>query len=248
MKKYKISIITATFNAMAYLPRLVESLRNQDDKDFEWVVADGSSTDGTLAYLKSIDDLIIKIVAQEDFGIYDAINRGIKACSGEFYLVMGADDILYPNAIADYKVGIERGGDVITAVVNGRKKVYRPGGRWPCIFGYGTGYYVSAHSVGAVFKVSLHKDFGYYSKKYPIAADQLFIIRVGRADKNIVFIDRTVGEFGDEGVSSSDLLGSFLESYRVRIETGQNKLLQTFIFILRLVKNYNHLLNDSKYN
>src|SRR5699024_1576503 len=94
---YKLSIITATFNAVEYLPTLIESLRKQQDKDFEWVVADGASTDGTLELLESIDDLNIQITSREDFGIYDALNRGIKACSGEFYLVMGADDVLYPN-------------------------------------------------------------------------------------------------------------------------------------------------------
>ncbi len=42
MEDIKISVITATYNAQKYLPRLIESLENQTDKDFEWVVADGS--------------------------------------------------------------------------------------------------------------------------------------------------------------------------------------------------------------
>lgn len=72
--KYKLSVITATYNAIEYLPSLIECLRKQEDQDFEWVVADGASTDGTLELLESITDLNIVITSQEDFGIYDALN------------------------------------------------------------------------------------------------------------------------------------------------------------------------------
>src|SRR5690554_463607 len=115
---YKLSIITATYNAMDHLPNLIECLRNQEDQDFEWVVADGASTDGTLELLQSITDLNIIITSQEDFGIYDALNRAIKLCGSEFYLVMGADDFLYPNGVKDYKEAIVDGVDVVTALID----------------------------------------------------------------------------------------------------------------------------------
>lgn len=121
--KYKLSVITATYNAIEHLPKLIECLRNQEDKDFEWVVADGASTDGTLELLESITDLNIVITSQEDFGIYDALNRGIKTSNGEFYLVMGADDLLYLNGIKDYKNAIEDGVDIVTAPIKAGGKI-----------------------------------------------------------------------------------------------------------------------------
>ncbi|TXH54102.1 MAG: glycosyltransferase, partial [Bacteroidia bacterium] len=99
----KISIITAVYNGADCIHPLIESLRQQTDQNFEWVVVDGLSTDNTLDILKQINDLNIKIISEADFGIYDAFNKGIKACNGEFYLVAGADDVFYPNAIMDYK-------------------------------------------------------------------------------------------------------------------------------------------------
>lgn len=59
----KLSVITATYNAIEYLPDLVASLRKQLDKDFEWIVADGKSTDGTVEYLRSISDLNLKVTS-----------------------------------------------------------------------------------------------------------------------------------------------------------------------------------------
>jgi len=89
-----ISIITATYNAAAVLPRLVESLIAQTDQDFEWVVADGASTDGTLEILEQAKTRLKNVVvdSRPDFGIYDAMNRAIKLSKSSYYLIVGADN------------------------------------------------------------------------------------------------------------------------------------------------------------
>jgi glycosyltransferase involved in cell wall biosynthesis len=68
----KISVLTPTYNAASTLPRLVASLQEQTDHNFEWVVSDGNSNDGTLELLLGIDDLDIRITSRSDCGIYDA--------------------------------------------------------------------------------------------------------------------------------------------------------------------------------
>lgn len=233
--KYKLSVITATYNAMEHLPNLIECLRNQEDKDFEWVVADGASTDGTLELLQSIDDLNIVITSQEDFGIYDALNRGIKASSGEFYLVMGADDILYPNGVKDYKEAIEDGRDILTAKIKygGKLSVVRKNKSWLA----GQFAYVTGHSVGTAYRKELHDRFGFYSRKYPIAADQLFILTAIKKGSLVKEIDGLVGEFSLAGTSSIDTLGTISEFYRVQLTAGENKFVQTLLFVVRLIKN-----------
>lgn len=237
----KISVITATYNAMQHLPALVESLRGQIDKDFEWVVADGASTDGTLEYLKSITDLNLKVISQEDFGIYDALNRGIKACSGEFYLVMGADDIFYPNAIRIYRSAICDDAGIITANIDIGKAISKPeaGRAWL----YGMGAIVSGHAVGSCIRRSLHEKFGYYSRSFPICADQLFIGTLYRNGVAINSVDKIVGRFGIQGLSSTDVLGTITEFYRVQVRLGFNKYLQTLLVVLRLLKNIKSIHN-----
>ena len=74
----KISIITATFNSARTIQKLINSLRSQSFKNFEWIVVDGESKDGTLEILHGITDLNLHICSRADFGVFDAINRGIR--------------------------------------------------------------------------------------------------------------------------------------------------------------------------
>ncbi len=234
-KPLKLSIITATWNAEIFLPRVIKSLEKQTDKDFEWIISDGASTDGTLEILKKVEGINIKVISQEDFGIYDALNRGIKNCNGEFYLVIGADDELYPNAVKDYKEAIEDDVDIVTAWIdteNGQN-IPNSGPKWL----KSQFHYVSGHAVGSIYRTKLHEKLGYYSRKFPIAADQLFILTVAKSGAKIKIIEKNVGKFSDNGVSSVDILGTICEFYRVQVVTGENKFLQTILFILRLIKN-----------
>jgi glycosyltransferase involved in cell wall biosynthesis len=231
----KLSVITATYNVEDSLPYLIESLRCQIDSDFEWVVADGASTDDTLEILQSIEDLNIKILSGPDFGIYDALNRAIKSSSGEFYLVVGADDTLYPNAVSDFKAEADKSADIVTAsiVISGCVSKHRRTPAWLC----GQFHYVSGHAVGTIFRKSLHDNFGLYSKKYPIAADQHFILKACNNGARVKVIDSVVGVFNLVGVSAVDLLGTITEFYRVQVGLGYNKYVQTLLVIARLIKN-----------
>ncbi|MHC1733557.1 MAG: glycosyltransferase [Bacteroidales bacterium] len=89
-----ISIITATYNAAQHLSHLIASLRGQSIGNFEWVVADGGSTDGTLEILSQVDDLNIIVDSRPDCGVYDAFNRAVSLSSGDYLLFLGADDYL----------------------------------------------------------------------------------------------------------------------------------------------------------
>ncbi len=230
-----ISVVTATYNATASLPGLIESLRKQTDQDFVWVVADGASDDGTLELLKSVTDFKVTITSQKDFGIYDALNRAVIASSGEYYVVAGADDVLAPGAIASFReIAESQHPDMISAKVMAEGQMCRVRRPWPWL--YGGFAYVNSHAVGTLIKKSLHEKFGLYSKSYPLVADQLFFKKAGDAGARIVSADFVAGEYGVHGFSSSDVLGVLTEDFRIQLATGENKLLQTILFFLRVVK------------
>jgi glycosyltransferase len=222
---------------MACLSQLVDSLRNQTDTDFEWVVADGGSTDGTLDYLRSISDLSVRVIEGPDFGIYDALNKAIKICEGDYYITLGSDDLLYPEAIFQYKSEILKYGavDMITCPVEYDGHVFSPKGKWSWL--YGQFAFISMHSVGVLIKKDLHFRFGYYSRKYPIAADQFFILKAISKGATIKKGHSIVGLHGSEGVSGVDHLGVITEFFRVQVEVGHNKFMQTALCCLRLMKN-----------
>lgn len=230
----KISIITAVYNGADCISHLIESLRIQTDQNFEWVVVNGLSTDNTLEILEKIDDLNIKIISEVDFGIYDALNKGIKACSGEYYLVAGADDTFFANAIQDYKNAIEDNVEMITASIKQDGYIIKAGKGPSWLFGQFE--WVSSHALGLLIKKELHSRFGYYSKKFPIAADQLFIKKCCQSGVFVKKIDDLVGEFGMTGLSSFDSIGTCTEAFRIQILTEKNKWLQYIIFFLKLTK------------
>ncbi|WP_133013315.1 glycosyltransferase [Marinomonas flavescens] len=237
----KISVITATYNAIEHIPRLIESLRAQTDQDYEWVVADGKSEDGTVQLLNSINDLNITISSEKDFGIYDALNRGVIASKGDFYLVIGADDYLFPDAIENFKKEISNSVDVVTssvATVNGVKKFKQS---WAWL--YGMQGIISGHAVSTIFRKNLHDKVGLYSNQFPIAADQLFVKKIYIYGAKVKVADFTAGYFNHQGLSGSNIAGSLSETFRVQLITEKFNFIQVLIFILRIIKNY-RLLKD----
>jgi glycosyltransferase involved in cell wall biosynthesis len=237
-----ISVITATYNCVSQLPGLIESLKLQAGEDFEWIVGDGASTDGTLELLQSVKGLQIRISSQPDFGIYDALNRCLGLVRGDYYIVVGADDRFLPGALAGYRRAIgSTQADIIAASVifEGRQVRVRRGALWL----HGAQALISNHSLGTAFRVNLHSRYGLYSRRYPIAADALFVMRACAAGATRVEIELVAGEMGSGGVSATDWLGSATEFFRVQVESGASIAVQTALLILRLLKSANPRVN-----
>ena len=131
MASPRISIITSTFNAAAQLPYTIRSIREQTSRDFEWVVVDGNSTDGTQALLHENDDLISRWISEPDQGIYDAWNKACKMARGEWVVFLGAgDELAAPHTLAECIKNLV-GVSVDTTLVYGRQTLLSPAGRTP---------------------------------------------------------------------------------------------------------------------
>jgi glycosyltransferase involved in cell wall biosynthesis len=234
-----ISIITATYEASAGIAQLADSLRAQTLREFEWVVIDGGSTDGTREILSQYNDVVTHWVSEPDFGIYHALNKGLALASGEYYLVIGADDQLEPNAIDAFTAALRDSPDVVSAPVRIDGELVRP--RGPRDWVRSGPPMVSAHSVGTVIRRDLHQRLGMYSRRFPIAADTYFLLKAVAAGCRFVHIDEPVGRFGRHGVSSTDVLGALCESFRAHVEVQGRLPLQLLLFGLRLVRNYRRI-------
>ncbi|GAB3195601.1 glycosyltransferase involved in cell wall biosynthesis [Pontibacter aydingkolensis] len=88
----KISVITICYNAVLYIDRAIHSVLKQDYDNWEHIVIDGGSTDGTVEVLKKYNHL--KWVSESDRGQSDAMNKGFKESSGEIIIYLNADDEL----------------------------------------------------------------------------------------------------------------------------------------------------------
>jgi len=229
-------VLTATYNAAAHLPRLIESLRSQTDQDFEWIVMDGGSKDGTLEQLHKACDIVSYWVSEPDFGIYHALNKAIGVASGEYYLVMGADDLLNPTAIENFrKAALASHADVISAPVFVDGVVIAPPKK--IIWWRSSPLFVSAHSVGSLIKKKLHEELGIYSRRFPIAADTYFFLHVWNAGKRIYCFPEPVGTFGTTGISGTDTLGGLCESFRANAEVRGYLIVHLLLLVGRIIKN-----------
>lgn len=231
-----ISIITATFNSADTLPALIASLRGQSDRDFEWLVIDGGSTDATLNMLLRADDVVTRWVSEPDFGIYDALNKGLALARADYYVVVGSDDTLMPCAVTAFRAAASAtDADVIAAPVHVGGAVVQPRRRHAWLRSGPP--LVAAHSVGTLIRRSLHEEIGPYSRKYPISADTHFLLQVAHRNKRFAYVESVVGTFGTGGTSSRDTLGALCESWRANVAVRGNYWLQLPLFVLRLLVN-----------
>lgn len=87
-----ISIITITYNAEQFLERTIQSMLAQTDQNFEYIIIDGKSKDGTLKIAEKYKDRVNKLISESDKGLYDAMNKGLKNATGDFVWFMNAGD------------------------------------------------------------------------------------------------------------------------------------------------------------
>lgn len=95
----KFSIVIAVYNGEKYIQETLDSLKNQTYKNFEVILVDGNSTDGTMGIVSKNKDLFTKIISEGDNGMYDAINKGFSYATGTHYCYINADDFLKPYAL-----------------------------------------------------------------------------------------------------------------------------------------------------
>ncbi|MFA7438315.1 glycosyltransferase [Castellaniella sp.] len=235
----RFTVVTATFNVAAVLPDLIASLQAQTDPDFEWVVADGASTDDTLMYLEeAARTLDVRVDSRRDFGIYDALNRAIRMARGQYYLVVGADDQLDPNAIRYFREACARtGADLVAAVAcSGKQRIQVRKRPWEWL--YAELAYVGNHSVSLAIRTALHERYGYYSNQYPIAADSLFLLQAIRGGAQVANEPFVAGVFSQAGASGANALGVMSEKCRILIALGHNRFLQLLLFATRFIVHY----------
>lgn len=112
----KISVITITYNAADVLPPTLKSVREQDCTDFEHIIIDGASSDDTILLARREGKEGIRIFSEPDKGLYDAMNKGLRAARGEFVLFLNAGDTFAaPDVLSAYAAAADEETDIVYA-------------------------------------------------------------------------------------------------------------------------------------
>jgi glycosyltransferase involved in cell wall biosynthesis len=89
----KVSIVTVVYNGVAHISNAIRSVLAQDYGNIEYIVVDGGSTDGTRQVIAQYQPRIARLIMESDEGVYDAMNKGIEAATGDVIGILNADDI-----------------------------------------------------------------------------------------------------------------------------------------------------------
>jgi glycosyltransferase involved in cell wall biosynthesis len=199
----KFSIIITTHNASKGLTKTLDSVLEQECKDYEVIVIDGCSTDGTQDILKEYEKKFsgkLTWSSQADKGIYDAMNKGIDKAKGDWLYFLGSGDyLLDTNTLAKVADGIKKPDEVIYGNVKlGEKKTIHDG-RFNAFKLVGKNICHQA----IFYNRKVFEKLGKFETKYDVAADYVFNMKWFN-DKNISkkYINQVIAYYDNEGFSA----------------------------------------------
>lgn len=216
------SIITVSYNSVKTIAQTIESVLNQPFADFEYLIIDGGSTDGTVELVKSYQPKFGKkliFVSENDNGIYDAMNKGLKLAKGELVGIINSDDWyddstlqrVYEESCKHKQAGVYYG-----LLMNYRgDKVFRA-----------TGYHhdflnesIISHPTCFISK-SIYEKFGQFDLQYRLAADYDLILRLYKNGVNFYFISQILAHFREGGSTDVHKNKSRRETYLIYYRHG----------------------------
>jgi len=193
------SIITPTYNCGSKLNRSLESVLGQDFQDFEYLIIDGNSQDGTREQLAGIKDPRVRSLSEPDKGVYDAMNKAVNRARGRYWYFLGAGDELLPGVLKQIRSLLpDHEQDMIYGnVLLEGKTLYD---------GYFSRVKMCGHNIShqAIFYGrDVFKLVGDYDLKYAVAADWDLNMRCfGHRRIAIRYVPITVAIFEGGGLSS----------------------------------------------
>ena len=238
------SIITVVLNGEKYLEKTIKSVISQKE-NFQYIVIDGGSTDNSVKIIKKYSKYIDYWISEKDNGLYDAFNKGLRKCKGEFVGIINSDDVYTKKAFSIIKKYIDSNPNVDFIFGSVKKHWGILHGYKPEKIFYSWGFY-SSHSSGFFIKLKSAKKVGYYNIKYKYHADYDYFFRmIVKKKLNGISTKKNeiVGIFRRGGFSSTiHYRKLFFEEMKIRYDNGQNLFLLLFIAVYKIIKNFTKII------
>jgi len=219
MNKITVSFILTTYNSKDNFCQTIDSILDQNYPDIEIIVKDGGSTDGTVEAIKEykaqVGDRLIYAVTK-DTGIYDAMNQGIKMCSGDLIVVFN-DVLAYREVVSDVVNTFKDFGPSCIGVHSNLdymqdEKIIR---RWRMGKGHFRSGWMPGHPT-LFLKRSVYEEKGLYETNLKISADYEFMIRILKdGNVKLSYIPEVLVEmFHGENSTSTGGIKNYIESFK----------------------------------
>lgn len=209
----KLSIITINRNNAAGLEKTLQSVAAQTYNEFEYIVIDGASTDGSVEVIKKYESQFahLKWVSEPDSGIYNAMNKGLRMASGDYIQILNSGDCLAaPDVTEKMLVELEKTGS--PSILYGNMVKCFPDGRQlkdKCFAGQEItllGMYTGTlNHDPAYIRRDLFEKYGYYDESLKIVSDwKWYLQAIILGGEQPQYVDRDVTLFDMEGISEKD--------------------------------------------
>lgn len=205
----KVSIITSCFNRESTIRTCIESVLSQTYPDIEYIIVDGASQDHSFEIIKEYEDYIDKIISEADTGMYEAINKGIHAATGDIIGLMHSDDFFYSTDTISHLVEKLKWkqadviyGNGLFIDYNNTNKIIR---KW--ISGIYTKAKMRRGWLPLHPTVYIRRDcfsqLGLYDESFRIAADSDLLVRyLYEADLKVTYLDEYIVKMRMGGLST----------------------------------------------
>ncbi len=247
-----ISIVTVCYNSENTLADTIQSILSQSYKRIEYIIIDGGSTDHSVDIIKSYEQealsngFIYRWISEPDKGIYDAMNKGIKLCTGIYIGIINSDDWYEPDAIENV-VGAITSKEVI---ITGKRAKYTFQRKYRKTIDNNPNIERNIHRYMAVnhpstfVPKSIYKKIGLFNTDYQLSADYDFFFRCVKENIPFIKLNTVLANMRDEGATaqSKNLFITAKEDHLIRKENGV-KIAQLYyskkivIVILLIIRN-----------
>ncbi|MCK5067307.1 MAG: glycosyltransferase [Bacteroidales bacterium] len=241
-KAPKISVITVVFNGENHIEKTIRSVVGQTYKEIEYIIIDGSSNDGTLEVIGGFQGIDV-LISEPDKGLYDAMNKGLKAASGDYVWFLNSGDQVYSKDTVERMVeGMEEAPDIIyggTLIIDeaqneiGDRRLKPPDQlTWKS---FRQGMVVCHQSI--IVKRELAPD---YNLEYHLSADIDWVIRASKKAGLIHNSNLVLSRFLEGGLTEHNIKAGLKERFRImtRFYGLIPTILRHFLFGIRLTNYY----------
>lgn len=215
----KVSIITATYNSAKTIHDTLASLEQQTYQNIEYIIIDGNSSDDTLDVIKAKSSRVSVMISEPDNGIYDALNKGIAAATGDIIGFLHSDDLFaYSTAVQDIVDKFQT--DNVDAVYGDLEYVAQDSIDTVIRFWKSGHYTKNKMQYGWMpphptfyMKRSLYEKFGGFDLSYKIAADYDSLLRYLWVNNvSMSYLERVVIKMRVGGASNRSLSNIILKT------------------------------------
>ncbi|MGC9151775.1 MAG: glycosyltransferase family 2 protein [Microbacter sp.] len=246
----KLSLITINLNNREGLERTIQSVISQTFTNFEYIIIDGGSTDGSVEIIKQFADHITYWISEPDTGIYNAMNKGIKLAKGEYLLFLNSGDFLASNNVLKIVIPLLKSNiDILAGYV---KELKEDGiNKYPPItFTFKSLYHTNIPHQSEFIKKDLLINLGFYNENLKILSDYDFNIKAFVKNSTYSHVDIMISCIDASGISYQLSNSNIIDSERKQIFASNipRGMLEDYELFFELDKEFHPALKWAKRN